>query len=79
MPKKSQKKKSQKVKFNFKGLLNFVAWLTGMLISLVVGFSMIGRTLMLPSFLGGVTASIIIGWVIVVATFVGLVTAIFNK
>ena len=82
MPKKSQKRSP---KLNLGGIMNFVAWLTGLLVSLTVGFSMIGAgsgsqgALMLPSFLGGLTATIIVGWVIVIATFVGVVTAIFNK
>ena len=31
-----------------KGTLNFVAWLTGILVSLAVGFAMIGETLTIP-------------------------------
>jgi len=34
-------------------LLNLVAWLTGVIVSLAVGFGMIGRTLTLPTWLGG--------------------------
>jgi len=33
-------------------LFSFVAWLTGVIVSLAVGFAMIGGTLTLPSYLG---------------------------
>lgn len=49
-------------------LLNFVAWLTGVLVSLSVGFGMIGGTLSLPTWLGGSTVAMIAGWIVVITT-----------
>lgn len=60
-------------------LLNFVAWLTGIVVSLSVGFAMIGGTLTIPYWLGGDIVAIIAGWIVIISTFVGVVTAIFNK
>lgn len=63
-----------------KGFLNFLAWLTGVLVSLAVGFAMMPNgSLLLPTWLGGALASTIVGWVIIIATFVGVITAIFSK
>ncbi len=62
-----------------KGFLNFLAWLTGVLVSLAVGFAMMGGTLLLPTWLGGALASAVAGWVIIIATLVGVITAIFSK
>jgi len=49
-------------------LLNFVAWLTGILVSLSVGFGMIGGTLTLPTWLGGSIVAMIAGWIVVITT-----------
>ena len=49
-------------------LLNFVAWLTGVLVSLAVGFGMIGGTLTLPTWLGGDVVAMIAGWIVVITT-----------
>ncbi len=67
-----------------KGFLNMVEWLTSILVSLSVGFSMIGEgfgmsLLTLPSWIGGDIATAIVGWVIVAATFVGVAVALFRK
>lgn len=77
MPKRN---KSSKTKANpVNGLMNFVVWLTGIVVSLSVGFAMIGGTLTVPYWLGGSLVSMIAGWIVVIATFVGVVTAIFGK
>jgi len=60
-------------------LFRLVTWLTGVIVSLSVGFGMIGETLSLPIWLGGVIVSKIAGWVVVVTTLLGVVLAIFNK
>ncbi len=60
-------------------LLNFVAWLTGIIVSLAVGFGMMGGTLALPTWLGGVTIAKIAGMIVVITTFLGVILAIFNK
>lgn len=63
----------------FSRLLNFVAWLTGVIVSLSVGFGMIGGTLSLPSWLGGATVAMIAGWIVVITTALGAILAILNK
>ena len=65
-------------------VLNFVVWLTGVLVSLAVGFSMTeaGRTagaLTLPWWLGGNVLAMIVGWIVVVTTLVGAVLAVLEK
>ena len=59
-------------------LLNFLAWLTGVLVSLAVGFAMIGGTLVLPWWLGGSVLAMIAGWVVVITTIVSAVLVIAN-
>jgi len=60
-------------------VLNFVAWLTGVIVSLAVGFAMIGGTLTLPTWLGGDVLAMIAGWVVVVTTLISVVIAILNQ
>ena len=59
-------------------VLNFVAWLTGVIVSLAVGFAMIGGTLTLPGWLGGDILALIAGWVVIITTLLGAVLAILN-
>lgn len=59
-------------------VLNFVAWLTGVIVSLAVGFAMIGGTLTLPVWLGGDVIALIAGWVVIITTLLGAVLAILN-
>lgn len=59
--------------------LNFVAWLTGVIVSLAVGFAMVGGTLTLPWWLGGDVLALVAGWVVVVTTLIGVVLAVLNK
>lgn len=60
-------------------LVAIAVWLTGVLVSLAVGFGMIGGKLTLPSWLGGAALAMIAGWVVVILTFVGIILALFNK
>ena len=68
-----------KKKMNLQSVINFVAWLTGVIVSLAVGFAMIGGTLTVPYWLGGNTVSMIAGWIVVVSTFLGVLMALFNR
>ena len=74
MAKKSRGGKGSQTK-----LLNFVAWLTGIIVSLAVGFGMIGGTLNLPYWLGGSTVAMVAGWIVVITTFVGVALAVLNR
>ncbi|MEK6847956.1 MAG: hypothetical protein AABX50_02430 [Nanoarchaeota archaeon] len=60
-------------------VLNFVAWLTGVLVSLSVGFAMIEGTLSLPTWLGGDVLAMLVGWVVVITTVVSAVMAILKE
>ncbi len=65
-------------------VLGFVAWFTGVVVSLVVGNGMIQGTLNLPRWLGGSTAigsgiAMVIGWIVVITTIVSVVLAIISE
>lgn len=65
-------------------VLNFVAWFTGVIVSLVVGNAMIQGVLSLPGWLGGATSvgmaiATAIGWIVVVTTLVSAVLAIAKR
>jgi hypothetical protein len=68
-----------KKKIGGNSILNFVAWLTGVLVSLAVGFSMIDGTLILPNWVGGPIVAMIAGWIVVLTTFLGVILAIIKK
>ncbi len=57
-------------------VLNFVAWLTGVIVSLAVGLALIDGTLSVP-YLGVV--NVIAGWVVVVTTLISVVMAILSQ
>jgi len=59
--------------------LNFIAWLTGVLVSLAVGFGMVGTnpTLVIPWIPMVITQ--IAGWVVIVTTIVSVVMAILTQ
>ncbi|RLG13275.1 hypothetical protein DRN69_05895 [Candidatus Pacearchaeota archaeon] len=58
-------------------VLNFVAWLTGILVSLAVGFAMIDGVLTVRWIPLIVTQ--IAGWIVVVTTLVSVVLAVINQ
>ena len=63
---------------------NFVTWLTVILVSLSVGFSMMGAgkvtgALTLPWWAGGTTLAIIVGWVVIISTIISIMLAILEK
>lgn len=58
------------------GLLSFVAWLTGIIVSLAVGFALIGGTLAVP-YIGIV--NVIAGWIVIITTLLGVVLALLKK
>ena len=57
-------------------VLNFVAWLTGVIVSLAVGFALIGGTISVP-YIGVV--NVIAGWVVVVTTLISVVMIILKQ
>ena len=65
-------------------VLGFLAWFTGVIVSLVVGNAMINEALALPAWLGGTSTAgifitVVIGWVIVITTLISAVLALLNK
>jgi len=56
-------------------VLNFVAWLTGVIVALAVGFGLIGGTLSVP-YIGVV--NVIAGWVVIVTTLLGVILALLK-
>lgn len=54
----------------------FVAWLTGILVSLAVGFGMVSGTLTIPYIDPIVPFA---GWIVVILTLVSVVLAIIDK
>ena len=78
MPKKKAKQKIQTAEQR-PVVLSFLAWITGVIVSLSVGFGMIGGTLSLPWWLGGDVIAMVAGWIVVVTTLLGAILAILNK
>ena len=65
-------------------LLHLLAWFTGVVVSLVVGFGMINGVLVIPSWLGGGTIAgdtivIFVGWVVLITTLISAVMALLKK
>ncbi len=58
-------------------LLNIVAWLTGVIVSLAVAFGMIGEVLTIPYLPAVVT--VIVGWIVVVTTLLGVILALLKS
>jgi hypothetical protein len=65
-------------------VVTFVAWLTGVIVSLSVGFALTEGVLVLPGWLGGATTAGLgitqtAGWIVVLTTIVGAGLAIVDK
>jgi len=60
-------------------VLNLVAWLTGVIVSLAVGFGMVGGTLALPTWLGGSVVAMIAGWIVIITTLLSVVLALIRQ
>lgn len=73
------RKKAMGSNDGFSKLLSFVAWLTGVIVSLSVGFAMIDGILTLPYYLGGATVATVAGWIVILTTALGAILAILNK
>ena len=60
----------------FVNLLQFLIWLTGVIVSLAVGFGMIDGVLKVWWIPVGVT--IVFGWIVIVTTLLGVIFAILG-
>jgi len=70
MPKKRRSKKGMK------GLMGVVLWLTGVLVSLAVGFGLVGETLTIPYIAPIVT--VVAGWIVLVMVILSAVMSAMN-
>lgn len=59
------------------GVMGIVAWLTGVLVSLAVGFGMTSQTLTIPFI--PIVVTQVAGWIVVIGAIVSVLMAIFNK
>ena len=59
-------------------LVGFVAWLTGVIVSLSVAFAMIDGVLGLPTWLGGASVAVVAGWIVVISTVIGVILAVVH-
>ena len=59
------------------GLVNLAVWITGILVSLAVGFGMIDGVLSVRWILSSITVGA--GWIVVILTLVSVILAIVNK
>jgi len=59
-------------------VMHFVVWLTGVIVSLSVGFAMIEGTLGLPSYLGGPTVAMVAGWIVILTTALGVILGVMH-
>lgn len=58
-------------------LVNLAVWLTGILVSLAVGFGMVGETLTIPRV--PMVVTVVAGWIVVVLTLISVVLAIAER
>jgi len=58
-------------------LLNFVAWLTGVIVSLAVAFGMISEVLIIPYL--PVLVTVIVGWIVVVTTLLSVILVLLKS
>jgi len=60
-------------------IINLTIWLTGIIVSLAVGFGLIGKTLIIPwaDNLWGIP--VIAGWIVVILTIVAAILTIVDR
>jgi len=62
---------------NQSSLMGVLVWIVGILVSLAVGFGMIGQTLIVPSI--PVIITQIAGWIVVIGAIISVIIAIFAQ
>jgi len=68
-----------KKQMQIENTLSFFAWFSGMLVSLVVGYSVWSGAIQVPEILGGYLFSNILGWTIVLTTIITVILSFFRK
>lgn len=58
-------------------LLRFSTWLTGVIVSLMMGFAMINKYIIIPHI--PILVVIVAGWAVIVITVLNIILAFFNK
>ena len=58
-------------------LVTFIAWLTGVIVSLAVGSALISGIIAVPYI--GTIVNEVAGWIVVITTLLGAVLAIVNR
>lgn len=69
---------SRKEKY-LENTLSFFAWFSGMLVSLVVGYSVWSGAIQVPEIFGGYLFSNILGWAIILTTLITIILSFFRK
>lgn len=54
-------------------IINLALWLTGVIVSLSVGYAMTNETLTLPIWFGGSVVAMTAGWIVIILTLVSVV------
>jgi len=57
-------------------VLNFIAWFTGVVVSLAVGFALIDGTIAVPYL---AIVNVIVGWVVIITTLISVILAILKQ
>jgi hypothetical protein len=73
---KDETVKTQKPKFR-NSLLRFSTWLTGIIVSLMMGFAMIEKYIIIPDI--PIEIVIVAGWAVIVTTVVNIIVVFFKK
>lgn len=60
-----------------RGVWSFVAWLTGFIVSLAVGFGLVGGVLTIPNVPSVVTLTA--GWIVIVLAILGALLKLLDK
>ena len=60
-------------------VVNLGVWLTGIIVSLSVGFAMTDGPLSLPNWLGGHVIAQVAGWVVIILTLLSVILALIEK
>jgi len=56
-----------------------MAWISGILVSFVVGYSVWSGAIPVPEILGGYLFSNLLGWTIIITTFLTVILSFFRK
>jgi len=61
----------------FKNILSFITWLTGIIVSLAIGFAMINKYIIIPHI--PIIVLIVAGWFVIVTTLISIALVFVKK